>query len=87
IKENLVEALTNTLKHSKATEFSLTVTVMNKIIRAELRDNGGGSGSIKKSTGLTAIEERTVLAGGKCVFLMEPSYFAIINIFGNQEKL
>ena len=87
IKENLVEAITNTLKHSKATEFSLTVTVLNKIIRAELRDNGGGSGSFKKSTGLTAIEERTVLAGGKCVFLMEPSYFAIINIFGNQEKL
>ncbi len=87
IKENLCESLTNTLKHSKATEFSLAISVMNKIIRAEFKDNGGGSGSFKKGTGLTAIDERTVLAGGKCIFLMQPSYFSVINIFGGQEEL
>ena len=68
IKENLVETLTNTLKHSGADEFSLKISVMNKVIRAEFKDNGKGSDSFRKGTGLTAIEERTVLTDGKCIF-------------------
>ena len=38
IKENLVETLTNTLKHSGADEFSLKISVMNKVIRTVLTD-------------------------------------------------
>ena len=86
IKENLIEALTNMLKHSNGNEFTLSITVMNKVVRAEFKDNGGGSGDFKKGTGLTAIEERTVLADGKCVFLMQPGGFSVVNIFNLKEE-
>lgn len=85
IKENLIETLTNTLKHSVANEFSLTISVMNKVIRAEFKDNGGGNENFKKGTGLTAIEERTVLADGKCIFLAQPGGFSVVNIFSIKE--
>ena len=77
IKENLVETLTNTLKHSGADEFSLKISVMNKVIRAVFKDNGKGSDSFRKGTGLTAIEERTVLTDGKCIF---PADIALLDI-------
>lgn len=86
IKENLIETLTNTLKHSGANEFSLNISVMNKVIRAEFKDNGKGSDSFRKGTGLTAIEERTVLADGKCIFLMQPGGFSVVNIFSLKEE-
>ena len=86
IKENLIETLTNTLKHSGANEFSLVISVMNKVIRAEFKDNGGGNEDFKKGTGLTAIEERTVLADGKCIFLMQSSGFSVINVFNLREE-
>lgn len=85
IKENLTETLTNTLKHSSADEFTLTISVMNKVIRAEFKDNGGGSDSFRKGTGLTAIEERTVLTDGKCIFLIQPDRFSVVNIFNIRE--
>lgn len=81
INENLNEALTNTLKHSNSSKFSLSISIMNKIIRAEFKDNGGATEIFKKGTGLSAIEERTVLAKGRCVFLSQADGFHIINIF------
>ena len=86
IKENLVETLTNTLKHSGADEFSLKISVMNKVIRAEFKDNGKGSDSFKKGTGLTAIEERTVLTDGKCIFPAQTDGFSVVNIFSLKEE-
>ncbi|MDR0518495.1 MAG: histidine kinase [Clostridiales Family XIII bacterium] len=40
IRENMVEAMTNTLKHSNATRFSVTVATNRKLLRAEFADNG-----------------------------------------------
>lgn len=40
LKENLIEAITNTAKHSGADRFSLRIVIYNKIIRAEFSDNG-----------------------------------------------
>ena len=85
-KENLVETLTNTLKHSGADEFSLKISVMNKVIRAEFKDNGKGSDSFRKGTGLTAIEERTVLTDGKCIFPAQTDGFSVVNIFSLKEE-
>lgn len=86
IKENLIETLTNTLKHSGADEFSLKISVMNKVIRAEFKDNGKGSDSFRKGTGLTAIEERTVLTDGKCIFPAQTDGFSVVNIFSLKEE-
>ncbi len=82
IKDNLTETLTNMLKHSQATEFSLKISVMNKIIRVEYADNGKlKTNGFKKGMGLTAIENRTEKAGGKCLFLQREDGFHIVNIF------
>ena len=85
IKENLTEALTNTVKHSNADKFALKIRVYDKMIRAEFSDNGGNSsvlGGFSKGMGLDGIEDRTTVAGGKCLFQCGISGFKIINIFG-----
>lgn len=82
IKENLTESLTNTVKHSNAGEFALKIRVYDKIIRVEFSDNGRNSGGFSKGMGLDGIEDRTTVAGGKCLFQCGISGFKIINIFG-----
>lgn len=81
IKDNLTECVTNTLKHSNGNEFSLKLSVMNKAVRAEYYDNGKCSGKFVKGMGLTAIEERTEQANGKCLFLQREDGFHTVNIF------
>lgn len=80
LKENLTEAMTNTVKHAKAGKFEVRVFIYNKIIRAELSDDGG-SGGFTKGMGLEAMEERTALYGGKCIYESGGEGFKIINIF------
>lgn len=82
IKDNLTEALTNTVKHSNAKEFTLKIRVCDKIIRADLSDNGTSDGVFSKGMGLCGIEDRTCIAGGKCLFQCGVTGFKIINIFG-----
>lgn len=82
IKGNLIEALTNTVKHSGADEFVLKIRVYDKMIRAGFSDNGRNSGGFSKGMGLDGIEDRTTVAGGKCLFQCGISGFKIINIFG-----
>lgn len=81
LKENLTEAMTNTVKHSDADKFSFHIRIYNKVIRAEFSDNGSNTDSITKGLGLDAIEERTADAGGNCIFQNGSSGFKIINIF------
>lgn len=87
LKENLIEALTNTVKHSNAGEFTLKIRVYDKMIRAEFADNGNApsfnsfTGSTK-GMGLAGIEDRVTFCGGKCLFQCGAAGFRIINIFG-----
>lgn len=85
IKENLTEALTNTIKHSNASEFSLKIYVYDKIIRAEFSDNGSGTSGFSKGMGLEGIEDRAAVCGGKCLFQCGVTGFKIINIFGVEQ--
>lgn len=65
--DNMREALTNSLKHSSATEVRVRLEVMNKLIKLEIKDNGRGAGEVIKGMGLTGMEERTEAAGGKLI--------------------
>lgn len=82
VRDNLTEALTNTIKHSNANEFALSIRVFDKLIRAEFSDNGSVSGGFSKGMGLDGIEDRTAVCGGKCLFQCGITGFKIINIFG-----
>lgn len=81
IHDNVKECLTNLLKHSNATIFTLSIDVYNKLIKVEYRDNGSKEGSFEKGLGLEAMEERTVNARGKCFFNKGEKGFSVKNIF------
>ncbi len=82
IRENLAEALTNTIKHSNANKFELKIHVYDKMIRVEFSDNGTVSSGFSKGMGLEGIEDRVTVCGGKCLFQCGATGFKIINIFG-----
>lgn len=67
IHENVTEALTNTMKYSRATQVSIDIKILNKIIRAEVKDNGVGTEKIKKGLGIIGMEERTASVNGKII--------------------
>lgn len=80
-KENLTEALTNVIKHSDADVFTMKIQNFPQMIRLEYRDNGRAEASFAKGMGTEGIEERTLLAGGKCLFSGGEHGFCITNIF------
>lgn len=67
IMDNVREALTNTLKYSSASEVTVGIEVLNRIIKVEIRDNGAGALTYKKGLGIAGMEERTESAGGKLI--------------------
>lgn len=85
LKENLTETLTNTVKHSNASEFALKIRVFDKMIRAEFSDNGSNSVGFSKGMGLEGIEDRVTVCGGKCLFQCGALGFKTINIFVREQ--
>jgi len=67
LQENVLEALTNIIKHSKATKVSVSIEVLNKFIKCEVKDNGIGANKLIKGIGIIGFEERTEGAGGKVI--------------------
>lgn len=59
------EALTNSLRHSGATEFWLTVQTTGEMLTVELRDNGLLKKNLKLANGLNGMRERVESFGGK----------------------
>lgn len=67
ISENISEAFTNSLKYSEATKVLVKIEVLNKYIKAEVKDNGKGTKLIKKGLGIVGMEERTAAVDGKVI--------------------
>lgn len=59
------EALTNSLRHSGANEFWITMTEIDNTLQLELVDNGQIQGEIIKGNGLTGMTERIADLGGQ----------------------
>lgn len=77
IYENISEALTNSIKYAEADSVTVSIRVLNRIIKAEIKDNGLGELQIKKGLGIRGIEERTQNIGGN-VIVDGTSGFSII---------
>jgi signal transduction histidine kinase len=86
IDESLTEALTNTLKYSNATLISISIEVLNKLVKAEIKDNGEGTKDIKKGLGLNGIEERSSTVNGK-VIIDSTEGFSIILLLPIEEAM
>lgn len=59
------EALTNAVRHGKATEISVGIDYLPKEVRFYIRDNGNGHGEFKEGFGLKGIRERAEACGGE----------------------
>jgi signal transduction histidine kinase len=67
IHENVTEALTNAMKYSHATQISVELKILNKMVKVEVKDNGLGTDLIKKGLGIIGMEERTASVNGKII--------------------
>lgn len=58
------EALTNAMRHGRATEVFITLWIQDNMLEVVVRDNGIGSKQIVKGIGLSGMEERLANLGG-----------------------
>ncbi|QZY53710.1 histidine kinase N-terminal 7TM domain-containing protein [Crassaminicella profunda] len=68
IKKVCTELVTNSLKHSQASEVFISVNIKKTSIDVLFVDNGIGSEQLVKGNGLTGIEDRLKLVGGEVQF-------------------
>ncbi|MDR2108661.1 MAG: histidine kinase [Coriobacteriales bacterium] len=85
VQDNLRETLTNLLRHSHSTALSVTISRRAGVVFVEFASRGRSldasalndpAAPITKGIGLAAIEERTLLAGGRCFFERRPEGFS-----------
>lgn len=67
IYDNLTEAITNIMKYSKGDFVEVNIQVLNRIVKASIKDNGMVEGVINKGLGLRGIEQRCVDMGGTAI--------------------
>ncbi len=74
------ESITNSIKYSKCSRINIEISVLNKIIRLNIKDNGIGSKEIKKGMGLLGIEERAVDLKGQALFYGDQGFSVVMLI-------
>ncbi|HLR02853.1 MAG TPA: histidine kinase [Virgibacillus sp.] len=67
IQENVRETFTNTLKYAEATQISVDVSVLNKLVKIAVKDNGKGREKITKGLGIVGMEERAASLHGNLI--------------------
>lgn len=67
IQQNMMEAITNTIKYASADQIHVEIQVLNQLIRAVVSDNGIGACRIVKGLGISGMEERAAALGGTVV--------------------
>lgn len=69
VKKVSTELVTNTLKHAKASKLLLSIGIKSKSISIQLMDNGVGLRNLVKGNGLSGIDSRLELVGGKAKYI------------------
>jgi len=76
------EAVTNSIRHGKATSLKLTLSDMSKMLELKVEDNGSGCTELKLGYGLTGMSERIEAVGGTVAFASVPGKgFTITALF------
>lgn len=68
ILDNSYEAVSNALKYSKCSEIDINVTVLNKMVRCSVRDNGIGCFELKEGMGVEGMRRRVRVVNGTIDF-------------------
>ena len=66
--DNSYEAVSNALKYSKCSEIDINVTVLNKMVRCSVRDNGIGCFELKEGMGVEGMRRRVRVVNGTIDF-------------------
>jgi PAS domain S-box-containing protein len=79
------EALTNIMRHAKASKITTTFTQNSRSIQLTIADNGlgfePGKMDKKKTLGLLSMQERCVVIGGKCDITSFPEKGTVISVY------
>ena len=68
ILDNVFEAVTNSMKYSKATRIDIKIVVLNKMVKCVASDNGVGCDKIEDGMGISGMRQRVRTAGGTIDF-------------------
>ncbi len=71
------EAITNCIKHSDATELSVSLDLQADSVHLTIYDNGGEMPKLNLGNGLTGMQERLALVRGAIEFKQNNHGFAI----------
>ncbi len=80
LKKIVTELVTNTLKHAKATQMLVSITIADKRLTLRTMDNGKGNPCLTKGNGLTGIDGRVALVGGSAKYTTAPEEGFVSNI-------
>jgi len=83
---NIKEAMTNTSKHSKATEMKITIDINDKFTRLYIKDNGKGCLNIKEGLGISGMRERIKNVGGSLSISSQDGFLIVAIIPRNSYK-
>lgn len=76
----LIEGSTNAIKYSKCNLFEVNISVLNKLVKFEIKDDGIGCINIKKGIGLNSMEEKIRELDGKIILDGEKGFNIIVLI-------
>lgn len=71
---NIQEALTNSLRHGGATNILVHIIYKQDITEVVISDNGTGCSNIKRGLGLSGMEERLEIIGGRIEYVTENGF-------------
>lgn len=78
------EALTNVRRHASATKVAIAVRAMNGEVVTTIRDDGAGfvvpAANTLASLGLRSMQERALVAGGRCAVTSAPGVGTTITV-------
>ena len=74
ILDNTFEAVTNSMKYSKCKSITITIVVMNKMVRCTVSDDGIGCDKLVDGMGLSGMRQRVRLIGGTIDFETHPGF-------------
>ena len=61
----VAEALTNAVRHARASAVSVEVEAVGEVLRVVVRDDGGGGAGFAGGTGLVGLKDRVEAHGGR----------------------
>ncbi|HEX3023033.1 MAG TPA: histidine kinase [Lachnospiraceae bacterium] len=64
ILDNTFEAVTNALKYAKCTRISIEITILHKVVRCSITDNGQGCDIVKEGMGIQGMKNRARKVNG-----------------------